>query len=139
MNELSALGVIIDRQRAAKGAEEGSPRPLGVRELSRRSASFTPDGEPVHYNTIGRYQKGSREQPRADMLSALARVLATDQCPYDQLFTEMRHAADIPVGADVGWNPPLEVLELDARERQVVEDVIRTLARARRRPPGSTS
>lgn len=135
MNELSALGVIIDRQRAAKAAEEGSPRPISVREVSRRTATFTPDGEPVHFNTIGRYQKGTRELPRADMLSALARVLATDDHPYEQLFTEMRQAANIPVGPHVGWNPPLEALQMTTWQREIVENTIKEFARANLRAP----
>lgn len=139
---LTPLGEIIERQRAKKLQElqqsardrgEKPPGRLGNRELSRRTADYTRDGQPVHWQTIGIYISGNRENPQPDKLVALAQALATDDITPSRLLQEFQEVAGLPVGDGLSYSPPIEIVELDRTQLDFIDETVRVLARANRR------
>ena len=91
---------------------------MSNRDLSAKSG--------LSRETVNRYVKGIHGEATDETLRALGKALGI---PLQQL----RVAAGHPAGELEMWVPPSEVNQLDKRERDVVERLIRVIAAAKRK------
>lgn len=98
-------------------------QPVSARQAADRAVEL---GIRLPYGTIAAYWSGGHGKPSAATLDKLAQVLPT------VTITQLREAAWNAVAAELGdYHPPSDARFLDRRQRQAVDELIRSIVATR--------
>lgn len=108
--------------RLSDALNEANERGLSAREIANAAKP------PISHTTVARFLAGTHgRRPSDDSLKSLASVLKIS-------VMELRQLADLPAGENRPYVPPAEASQLNDRQREAVNELIRSIVERRHAP-----